>query len=139
MNDDEPACDNCNDSDNNDTPFLTDEEMKRDAEDPDGIISTPEESPEKLQEKAGFWSAGLSYIKDQIVMSISRTIFPIIRRLVSTFEYARQNASDYYNLQAEMLQINAMGLQNNSSLSDAQKKQVYNNLINIISFKFSSI
>lgn len=106
----------------NDKPFLTDEEIKNDE-----VKVINDDKP--LQEKTNafaFIGSALNYVKDKVWLGILNTFIPMVRNFVYQFEFQRQKAADYYQMQADLLQMNAMDLQYNNGLSDAEKKTIYN-------------
>lgn len=111
----------------NDKPFLTDEEIQKDE-----VKVINDESLHERTAVLPFIGSALTYIKDKIWLGILNTFIPMIRSFVYQFEFERQKAADYYQMQADMLQMNAMDIQYNNGLSDAEKKTVYNKQMQMV-------
>lgn len=118
-----PSTDTVNGQPVQDKPFLTDEEIEKD----DMKVINDDSTKKPLQEKGTLRALGsyFHYLKDKIWLSILNIFIPIIRNCVYHFEAEKQQASDYYQMQADLLQMNAMELQYDDSLSDAEKKAIY--------------
>ena len=123
-----PADPSANDTVNgqpvHDKPFLTDEEIQKD----DVKVINDDSTKKPLQEKSNFGpmiGSFFSYVKDKVWLGILNTIIPMVRNLVYQFEVQRQNAEDFYQMQADLLQMNAMDLQYNNTLSDSEKNVIY--------------
>lgn len=93
------------------------------ANDTEKTIDDGEESKAQLQERGIL--AGLSYVTNKAVMGILNILVPIVRSATYSFYFRKQKMSDYYALQADLLQMNAEQLKNNENLSDSEKKAVY--------------
>ena len=50
-------------------------------------------------------------------------IIPIIKELVFYFYYTKMRVSEFFDLQADLLQMNAYNVENNSTV-DAKKKEI---------------
>jgi hypothetical protein len=123
-----PADPSANDTVNgqpvHDKPFLTDEEIQRD----DVKVINDDSTKKPLQEKTNFGSmigSYFSYVKDKVWLGILNTVIPMVRNFVYQFEVQRQNAEDYYQMQADLLQMNAMDLQYDNTLSNNEKNAIY--------------
>lgn len=65
-------------------------------------------------------------------------IVPLLRELVFFFYYTRTRISDYFEIQANLLQMNAYNLQNNQEVDKAKREKISNKQMKIVDF-FKSI
>ncbi len=61
-------------------------------------------------------------------------IIPILREMVFFFYYTRMRVSDFFDIQADLLQMNAYNIENNSSKSDEQKERIISKQLKIVEF-----
>ena len=66
------------------------------------------------------------------VIAIIANIIPILRELVFFFYYTRMRVSDFFDIQADLLQMNVYNLQNNTSLDDAKKERTISKQLKIV-------
>jgi len=59
-------------------------------------------------------------------------ILPIMRELVFFFYYSRVRVSDYFDIQADLLQMNAYNVESNSTLNKDEKKRITNKQMKIV-------
>jgi hypothetical protein len=59
------------------------------------------------------------------VVMIIKFIVPMLRELVFFFYHAKQSVSDYFAVQADLLEVNANNLQYKSSIPDEKKTAIY--------------
>lgn len=66
------------------------------------------------------------YIVGGVALTIiALNIIPIIRELIFFFYYSRTKISDYFEIQAQLLEINAYNVQNNITIDKNKKKEIY--------------
>lgn len=58
------------------------------------------------------------------IVGILLNIIPIIRELIFFFYYSRVRVSDYFNIQADLLQINAYNVQNNEIMKKDDRDRI---------------
>ena len=100
-----------------DTPFLSKEEIENDN------IKVIHDVKEKAI-KEGVISSSIAYYANRAWMAILNVIIPIIRRLTYSYYYNRQKMADYYQIQADFLDMNITNLQYNTNLSDDEKRRI---------------
>lgn len=66
------------------------------------------------------------------IVGLALNIIPILRELVFLFYYTRMRVSDFFDIQADMLQMNAYNLQNNSSANDEEKEKTVSKQLKIV-------
>lgn len=66
-----------------------------------------------------------------IPLAIIRCIIPFLRSLVYFFFHAKQSVSDYFAIQAELVEMNAYKVQYSTDLADDKRREVYNRQIKI--------
>lgn len=120
----EDHVDDDNDKIAHDTPFLSDDDIRNDVV---KVIHDGKEQGVQEGVKSFFKFAGnvVGYVAGKAWMCILNIIIPIVRSITYKFYYQKQKMSDYYELQADLLQMNAENLHYNENLSDEEKKQVY--------------
>ena len=105
-----------------DSPFMSDKDIE---DDKVAVIhDEKDEKDSKSFQERGFLRAALGYLGDKIWLGILNSTIPLLRSLVYQYNFQRQKASDWYQLQADMLAMNKANLQYNNSLSDSEKKSV---------------
>ena len=104
-----------------DHPFLSDEEIES------GKVSVVHDCDKKVVKEGIASSIGgvLSYTGTKIMLWICKKFIPIIRGIVYYYYYNRQVKSEYYADQADMLQMNALAIQANSTINPAERKKIY--------------
>ena len=73
-----------------------------------------------------FGGIGLGFAASTVVVSLGLIllIIPIIRELIFFFYYSRTKVADYFDMQAELLQMNAYNIENNLTREVKNKKEV---------------
>ena len=105
-----------------DAPFLSDEDIQN------GVVTVihdedrDKERKRQLQEGIGSF---ISFAFTKAVMAVYRVILPIIRVITYLWFSCKQKMSNYYQDQADFLQMNAYQLQYNESLSNEEKEAIY--------------
>ena len=61
-------------------------------------------------------------------------IIPILREMVFFFYYTRMRVSDFFDIQADLLQMNAYNVENDTSKSDEQKERIISKQLKIVEF-----
>lgn len=59
-------------------------------------------------------------------------IIPILREMVFFFYYTRMRVSDFFDIQADLLQMNAYNVENNSTANDEQKERIVSKQLKIV-------
>lgn len=59
------------------------------------------------------------------IMTIAKLIIPLLQSLVYYFYQSKQNVSDYFAIQSELIQMNAYRVQYNNSIPDDQRRSIY--------------
>lgn len=59
-----------------------------------------------------------------VVITILLNILPIIRELIFFFYYSRVRVSDYFDIQADLLQMNAYNVKSNDTMNKAQRDKI---------------
>lgn len=67
-----------------------------------------------------------------------KMVIPTLRELVYFFFHAGQSVSDYFAIQADLLEVNANNLMYNSKLTDDERNKIYGRQTNIVS-KFRKV
>lgn len=73
-----------------------------------------------------FSGAGIVAGGTSVVFLIIKVLIPMIRECIYFFYHARQSASDYFAVQADLLQVNANNLQYSTDISDEDKAVIFN-------------
>lgn len=66
------------------------------------------------------------------LLGILLNIIPILRELIFFFYYSRVRVSDYFDIQADLLQMNAQGLEYNNEIDPEKKKKIVNKQMKIV-------
>lgn len=66
------------------------------------------------------------------VVGIMLTIIPILREMVFFFYYSRMRVSDFLNIQADLLQMNAHNLENSNVKTDSERKRIVSKQLKIV-------
>lgn len=59
-------------------------------------------------------------------------IIPILRELIFFFYYSRTRMSDYFEIQADLLQVNAYNIQNNQSINKKEREAIAKKQLKIV-------
>jgi hypothetical protein len=65
------------------------------------------------------------------LLGLCKLIIPLLQNLVYYFYQTRQNISDYFAIQSELLQMNAYKVQYSTTMADDQRKAVYSKQMKI--------
>lgn len=65
-------------------------------------------------------------------IAIVLAIIPILREMVFFFYYTRMRVSDFFNIQADLLQMNAYKVQNNEEMDDFKRERVVSKQLKIV-------
>ena len=68
------------------------------------------------------------------VAGIILTIIPILRELVFYFYYTRMRVSEFFDLQADLLQMNAYTVESDNTMDDSKKKKIVNGQLKVVEF-----
>lgn len=103
-----------------DSPFLPPE-----GEEDDEVIihDVKEKSVVKEDGEMGFWGAA-AYVVSRGFFFIAKFLVPALRNLIYFFYAKRQARSDYYADMAQLIQMNMLEVQQNSSMDVEKKKKV---------------
>ena len=66
------------------------------------------------------------------VIAIITHIIPILREMVFFFYYTRMRVSDFFDIQADLLQMNAYNLENNDTKSEDEKERIVSKQLKIV-------
>lgn len=66
------------------------------------------------------------------IIAIITHIIPIIRELVFFFYYVRMRVSDFFDIQADLLQMNAYNVENNETKDEADKERIISKQLKIV-------
>lgn len=67
------------------------------------------------------------------LVSLILNILPVIRELIFFFYYSRTRVSDYFDIQADLLQMNAYNVQNNELIKKSERERIAKKQLNIVS------
>ena len=85
----------------------------------------------RLSEGAAVGVVGtLAAIGSAILLILN--IIPILREMVFFFYYTRMRVSDFFDIQADLLQMNAYNVENNSTKDDEQKERIVSKQLKIV-------
>ena len=68
------------------------------------------------------------------LIGIILNIIPIMRELIFFFYYSRVRISDYFEIQAELLQMNAYNIDSNTAIDKEEKKKIVKKQMKIVDF-----
>lgn len=128
------ALDNCEDDmdvvhdDEGEDPDVEDDYTDDIEEDEEDDI---EESAVLNEEIMGYRSNVPVGFIGRALMTIAKLIIPILQSLVYYFYQSKQNVSDYFAIQSELIQMNAYKVQYNTDIPDADRKSIYNKQMKI--------
>ena len=66
------------------------------------------------------------------IIALILNIIPILREIVFFFYYTRMRVSDFFDIQADLLQMNAYNVENNSTKNDEQKEKIVSKQLKIV-------
>lgn len=111
-----------------DHPFLSDEEIASGQT----VVIHDEDETEIVQQESGL-GAALSYAGNKILLWICKLFIPFIRQIVYFFYFHKQKMSDYWEDQANLIQMNAMDMMaNNERIPEDKKKDIYAKQMKIV-------
>ena len=67
-----------------------------------------------------------------IVAIILTVLIPLLREMVFLFFYTKMRVSEFFEIQADLLQMNAYNVENNESMDDNKKKKVVSRQLKIV-------
>ena len=106
-----------------DHPFLSDEEIRAGQT---IVIHDEDEAETQQVQQESRLGAALSYAGNKILLWICKLFIPIIRQVVYFFYYHKQKMSDYWEDQANLIQMNAMTMMaENDRIPEDKKKEIY--------------
>lgn len=82
----------------------------------------------------GTFLSGLNPIALGITITavILTVLIPLLREMVFLFFYTKMRVSEFFEIQADLLQMNAYNVENNSSMDDDKKKKVVSKQLKIV-------
>lgn len=81
---------------------------------------------------AAIFSNPFVWIPAVIVLIV--TIIPILRELVFLFYYTRMRVSEFFDIQADLLQMNAYNVENDNTMDASKKEKVVSGQMKIVNF-----
>lgn len=66
------------------------------------------------------------------IVGLILNIIPILRELIFFFYYSRTRVSDYFDIQADLLQMNAYNIQNNQSINKKEREAISKKQLKIV-------
>lgn len=110
-----------------DHPFLTDEEINA------GQTVVIHDDDDQQVQQEGSIGAALSYAGNKILLWICKLFIPLIRQVTYFFYFHKQKMSDYWEDQANLIQMNAMIMMNeNNNIPLEKKKAIYAKQMKIV-------
>lgn len=67
-----------------------------------------------------------------VVALILTVLIPLLREMVFLFFYTKMRVSEFFEIQADLLQMNAYNVENNSSMEDDKKKKIVSKQLKIV-------
>lgn len=86
----------------------------------------------KSNSKQLLGSSGGIIIGSALIITLITNIIPIMRELIFFFYNTRQSVSDYFAIQADLLQMNAENIRYNSSKSSDEKKKIRQKQLKVV-------
>lgn len=82
----------------------------------------------------GTYLAGLNPIVLGITVTalILTVLIPLLREMVFLFFYTKMRVSEFFEIQADLLQMNAYNVENNGSMEDDKKKKIVSKQLKIV-------
>lgn len=103
-----------------DAPFLSDDDIENDRK----TIILDDEKEREIHED-------FIFVVTRSVIFAIKLLFNIIRGIVYYFFHSKQKISDFFAVQAELLEMNAYKLQYNSSMDEKKRKKIYDKQMKI--------
>lgn len=116
-----------------DKPYFTPDEIENGEEDKEVVIHDVKEKSLSEGVIADILTGGA-----RALVFIIKCFIPIIRGIVYYIFSTRQNISDYFTVQAQMLEMNAYKLQYNNNIDEDRRKKAYEKQMKIAT-KFRNI
>ena len=73
-----------------------------------------------------------------IMVALIMVVIPILRELVYFFYYSKVRTADFFEIQSELLQMNAYNVEANESIPTEERKQIYDKQMRIVN-KFKNL
>lgn len=88
----------------------------------------------KLGEGAALTIGGIALTAGTVVgvIAIITHIIPILREMTFFFYYTRMRVSDFFDIQADLLQMNAYNVEHNTTKDDAEKERIVSKQLKIV-------
>lgn len=115
-----------------DSPLLKDDEIKSGEQ---KVLHDDDDTKmdyDSNKKKKYIKEFGIGYIAINVLTFIVSKLIPCIRDIVYRYYYSRQKISDYYAIQAELLRINAEQVKYSETLTDDQKKKVFDKQMKVV-------
>lgn len=68
------------------------------------------------------------------VIAVITLIIPILRELVFLFYYTRMRVSEFFDIQADLLQMNAYNVENNDTIDGTKKERIISGQMKVVNF-----
>ena len=108
-----------------DNPFLTPEQIESD--DQEIVVH---DTDEKVHTEGLI--SNVSYVVSRAMMFIMKALIPLIRNIVYWRYSKKQAKADYYEAQAELIQMNAYQLMYNDTIDIDRRKRIYEKQMKIV-------
>ena len=108
-----------------DNPFLTPEEIES-----DGTEVVVHDTDERVHSEGVV--SNISFVVSRAMMFIMKALIPLIRNIVYWRYSKRQAKADYYEAQAELIQMNAYQLMYNDTIDIERRKMIYDKQMKIV-------
>lgn len=83
---------------------------------------------------AGKLVLGTTFGKVGLVVTIILSIIPILHELVFLFYYTKMRVSEFFDIQADLLQMNAYNVQNDNTMDNNKKEKIVSSQLKIVDF-----
>ena len=82
---------------------------------------------------SGLWASS-NIFKIGCVVALLTSIIPIMRELIFLFYYTRMRVSEFFDIQADLLQVNASNIENDETMDKTKKEKIVNSQMKIVNF-----
>lgn len=82
---------------------------------------------------SGLWVSS-NIFKIGCVVALLTSIIPIMRELIFLFYYTRMRVSEFFDIQADLLQVNASNVENNETMDRVKREKIVNGQMKIVNF-----
>lgn len=82
---------------------------------------------------SGLWASS-NIFKIGCVVALLTSIIPIMRELIFLFYYTRMRVSEFFDIQADLLQVNASNIENDETMDKTKKEKIVNGQMKIVNF-----